>query len=96
MNSSENPNTASRSISVALTGANSLYYSGTGRYYEFVLDAGVSWTSAKSEAANRRLYGLQGYLATITSSGENDFLTTKVSGTAWIGASDAGPEWAWK
>jgi len=96
VNSSDNPNTASRSISMALTGANSLYYSGTGHYYEFVSDAGVSWTSAKSNAANRTLYGLQGYLVTITSSGENDFLTTKVSGTAWIGASDADVEGMWK
>ncbi|HOV50656.1 MAG TPA: Ig-like domain-containing protein, partial [Candidatus Cryosericum sp.] len=73
-----------------------MYYATNGHYYEFVSNPGVSWTSAKSEAANRTLYGLRGYLATITSSGENAFLTEKVSGSAWIGASDADQEGVWK
>ncbi|MHB8108280.1 MAG: tandem-95 repeat protein, partial [Candidatus Cryosericum sp.] len=84
-NSSDAPSTTSRVITSSLSDG-SLYYGG--HYYEFVADGGVKWTSACTGAASRSLYGLQGYLATITSAEENNFLTAKVSGTAWIGASD--------
>jgi hypothetical protein len=33
-------------------------------------------------------HGLQGYLATITSQEENDFIEQKLSADGWIGASD--------
>jgi hypothetical protein len=94
-NSSETPSTASRVITFSLSGG-SLYNETTGHYYEFVSAPGISWTNARTGAATLSLYGLQGYLATITSSQENDFLTAKVSGTAWIGASDAAVEGVWR
>jgi hypothetical protein len=95
LNSSDVPTTASRVITFSLSGG-SLYNDANGHYYEFVGAPGISWTNAHTEAAARSLYGLQGYLATITSSQENDFLTAKVSGTAWIGASDAAVEGTWR
>jgi hypothetical protein len=39
---------------------------------------------------------MQGYLATITSAAENEFLKTRMPSNAWIGASDAASEGTWK
>ena len=59
-----------------------------GHYYEYVAGT-LTWTQAKAAAANRTLNGLQGYLATIGSQTENDFVKSKLGADAWIGASDA-------
>lgn len=67
-----------------------------GHFYEFVTDSGIAWTTARTNAAAKSLYGLQGYLATVTSAEENDFCTQKLSGTGWIGASDAAVEGEWR
>ncbi|MCF7763413.1 MAG: hypothetical protein K9N62_07040, partial [Verrucomicrobia bacterium] len=56
-------------------------------YYEYV-STGLTWTAAKAAAAGKSLNGLRGYLATITSSGENDFIQQKLAADAWIGSSD--------
>lgn len=55
-----------------------------------------SWNTAKALAAGRTLFGLQGYLATITSSGEDNFVQQRLQGKGWIGASDAAVEGAWR
>jgi hypothetical protein len=96
-NSSDTPSTASRVITFSL-GSGALYNETTGHYYEFVAHSGISWSEARAEAEGvpRKLYGLQGYLATITSPEENAFLTAKVSGTAWIGATDVASEGVWQ
>jgi Secretion system C-terminal sorting domain/Lectin C-type domain len=62
-------------------------YSGNNHFYEFIAGS-LSWTTAKTNAAAKSLFGLQGYLATITSQGENDFIQQKITGDGWIGASD--------
>ncbi|HZH94478.1 MAG TPA: hypothetical protein VEY06_01275, partial [Flavisolibacter sp.] len=62
-------------------------YPVNGHLYELV-PAGVSWPDAKADAAGRTYFGLQGYLATITSQSENDFIQGKLSANGWIGASD--------
>lgn len=68
-----------------------------GHNYEYVNNGGaISWTAAEAAAELRTYYGQQGYLATITSQTENDFLTDKLGADAWIGASDAAEEGAWK
>ncbi len=58
-----------------------------GHFYEYVSTTG-SWTTAKTSAAARTYLGLNGYLATITSQEENDFIKLKLSADAWVGASD--------
>jgi large repetitive protein len=61
-----------------------------GHFYEVInVGSNISWTDARDAAAARRLYGLQGYLATITSSAEQSFVQAKISQNAWLGASDA-------
>ena len=92
-NNTNNPNRSQRNITFAI-GNNSLYYPGTGHYYEYV-QASLTWTNARTAASARRFYGLQGYIVTITSAEENTFLTEKVSGDAWIGANDSVTEGDW-
>ena len=94
-NTNEEPNTADRKITFVL-GGNTLYFEDTGHYYEYVASSHITWAAAESAAANRELEGLQGYLATITSSAENTFISSKIQGQAWIGASDAASEGVWK
>ena len=73
-------------ISASLAGA--AYYSGNGHYYKFV-SSSVNWTVAKAAAAASTFNGLTGYLATITSAGENTFIVEKTGGSAaWVGGSD--------
>ncbi len=67
-----------------------------GHYYEYVSSV-ADWQSATTAAAARTKYGMTGYLATITSASENDFIKDKVDASnVWIGASDAGVEGTWK
>lgn len=76
---------------------NSLYYDGTDHYYEFVSDSGISWNDAETAAESRSYAGLDGYLATVTSQGENEFIYSKLSGDGWMGATDTSSEsnWYW-
>ncbi|MHC0039064.1 OmpL47-type beta-barrel domain-containing protein [Pseudoneobacillus sp. C159] len=77
-------------------GGNTHYNSDTGHFYEYVSARGISWQDAKASAESKSLYGVQGYLATITSAQENQFITSILSGLGWIGASDAEVEGEWK
>ena len=72
------------------------YLPSTGHFYEYVKDVGVTWTNAKSKAESLKYYGLQGYLATITSYDEVKLSGEQAKGTGWIGASDSGSEGTWK
>jgi len=60
---------------------------GNGHWYEYLPDQ-LNWPAAQSFAASRTLLGSQGYLATITSAEEKNFLLANnvVGGAAWIGA----------
>lgn len=62
----------------------------TGHFYESRKFPGAneSWDWAARDAASRSFFGMQGYLATITSEHENDFITGIVTANAWIGAVD--------
>ena len=56
-------------------------------FYEYI-DGNFSWFQANEAASNRTLYGLKGYLATINSSDENEYIVSILGNDAWIGASD--------
>lgn len=86
------PNTQARQVTFSI-GATSLSYGG--HYYEFVA-TGLTWAGARTAAGARSYYGLAGYLATITSLGENSFVSAKLTATGWIGASDAATEGDWR
>ncbi|MEM9847681.1 MAG: cadherin-like domain-containing protein, partial [Bacteroidota bacterium] len=74
----------------------SLFFDGTGNFYEFIPSVNISWEEARAAAEARSLNGISGYLATVTSQAENDFIQTRLQGTGWMGASDAEEEGVWK
>ena len=78
--------TTDRSISFNV-GLNTLYNPLNGHFYEYI-SSGLSWQAAFAAATNRTFQGMRGYLATVTSQAENDFIQTKLQADAWIGASD--------
>jgi hypothetical protein len=69
-----------------------------GHYYELVRTGGVLWKHAVAIAQRRHFRGMRGYLVTITSRAENDFLVRNFgeTGRSWGGASDEGNEGVWK
>ena len=80
--------TGTPTITVSITPAGTNYFSGNGHYYEIVNET-KTWPEAKALAEASTKYGLTGYLATITSEAENDFLENKIGADAWIGGSDS-------
>lgn len=72
------------------------YLPETGHYYQFVSHMGIRWDEARDAAALRTYYGLQGYLATLTSAAEAQLAGEQAPGTGWIGGTDAGTEGVWK
>ncbi len=84
----------SRDFSITVGDTN--FLPSTGHYYEYISDVGIRWTEARDAAALRTYYGLQGYLATLTSQAEADFSGSQAQGVGWIGASDAAVEGDWR
>lgn len=83
-----------KEFSIVLAEAN--YLATTQHYYEFVPAIGITWTAARDAAAMRTFYGLQGYLATLTTAEEAALLGEQATGAGWIGASDAAVEGQWR
>lgn len=94
INSKSNPTNGYRTITFSPLDAD--YLPATQHYYRFVKKPDITWTAARDEAAAARYFGLQGYLATITSLAENSFIQLKTVGVGWIGASDAASEGDWR
>jgi len=81
----------------ATTSAPNVYYNPINNsFYEYV-SAGSTAGNVFAAAAAKTLYGVRGYLVTITSSQENSFVSTNINASnIWIGASDSSTEGAWK
>ena len=74
------------------------YNLNTDHYYRYVSASGIRWPVARLDAERANLYGVQGYLVTINSDDENDFLLYQMSGNTWIGGSDFyfnADDWYW-
>ena len=84
-----------RTMTISLGNAD--FLESTGHFYEYV-SASLYWASARTAASARSYYGLQGYLATITSEEENNFLLSKTTNGAWFAGSDFLDEgvWIWR
>ncbi|MGQ4554504.1 PKD domain-containing protein [Halobellus sp. GM3] len=97
-NTAAAPAEVDREIAFRLSagGGDVLYNPDTGRYYEHVSDESIAWADARDAAEGRSHFGMSGYLATITSEGENDFLREQFDEGGWIGASDAADESEWR
>ncbi|MGB3607144.1 T9SS type B sorting domain-containing protein [Psychroserpens sp.] len=72
------------------------YLPSTEHYYIYVADSGISWSNARIAAENLDYFGLQGYLATLTSLEEAQFAGEQSPGVGWIGASDEQTEGSWQ
>jgi len=85
---------------MAVTTSNAKPYWGNGHYYAYTGN-GESWTSASSSSRASTLNGLTGYLATVTSAEENDFITNYSKGgaaltnDALLGGTDVQSEGTW-
>ncbi len=72
------------------------YLPSTGHYYEYVSNPGITWSNARTIAQTYTYFGLQGYLATITSPEEAQLSGEQASGAGWIGGSDEANEGVWR
>ena len=90
-------NTGARTVSFSL--GSGLNYPANGHFYEFVSSASITWDAANTAASARRYFGLVGYLATVTSQGENDFIAGKLTGQGWMGlttpSTSVPRDWSW-
>jgi hypothetical protein len=94
LNGSSFSSASEKTISFSV-GESTLYNQKNGHFYEFVVSPSITWTDAKNEAEGKSYYGLQGYLTTITSASENAFITQKLKGFGWIGATDTEVQNTW-
>tara|TARA_R110001583_G_scaffold58812_1_gene175106 strand:- start:2082 stop:3515 length:1434 start_codon:yes stop_codon:yes gene_type:complete len=93
-NASGTPTYGARIFSITLEQAN--FLSESNHFYEFISDVGIRWDDARDAAAARTYYGLQGYLATLSSQAESDLAGAQISGAGWLGGSDEDVEGVWK
>jgi hypothetical protein len=84
------------SFQYTITEGSTLYCAATGHYYQYVTSHGITWYAAASAASASVFEGRQGYLVTIGSQSEQDFVQTKLEGQGWMGASDEAQEGIWK
>lgn len=93
----ENDQEGTFTIEVTLGGGN--YNNENGHVYLVVGSPGISWIDAKDAAEAMEYGGVNGYLATITSQEEHDFIRERINDSGWIGASDDGDGnegiWRW-
>jgi gliding motility-associated-like protein len=87
-------NAQDRTITFNLGSA--LPFTQNNHFYQFITSPGISWTNAKAAAETLSFFGKQGYLATVTSAAENQFIVSKIQGQGWMGASDEQVEGVWK
>ena len=72
-----------------------MQYGGTGHYYEYIA-ANLTHGGASASAQGMSYLGASGYLATITSAGENAFVAGLLGGNnGWIGGAFDGTSWSW-
>ena len=57
-------------------------------FYKYKAASGIHFDAARVAADNSTLFGLQGYLATITSASEQAYIEPKLDGVGWIGGCD--------
>ena len=83
-----------KKFSISIGQAN--YLPSNGHYYEFIPNIGITWSDSRIDAQTNTYFGLQGYLATLTSSDEAQLAGEQSSGAGWIGGSDVEQEGVWK
>ncbi len=87
--------TGTDTLEVSLVNNGEVFFTTNNHLYKFITGS-YTWSSAKTAAEGLVAYGAAGYLATITSDAENTFVSGRLTGDGWIGASDSGVEGTWK
>ena len=88
----------SGNISIIITPSNVSYNPDNGHFYQYD-SVKRNWADAIAFSGTQTLYGLQGYLATLTSAAELNFVISKAgiaSSFAWLGGSDEAVEGEWR
>jgi hypothetical protein len=68
--------------------AGTVYYNPlTEHFYEYLVGT-ITWTGSYTAASSRSYFGRAGYLATMSSEAENNFVWKLMSSDAWFGACD--------
>ena len=87
--------TGTDTLEVSLVNAGEVFFPDNNHLYEYVSYT-ATWQNAKTNAESRTKYGASGYLTTITSQAENDFVAARLLNAGWMGASDSVSEGDWK
>lgn len=72
---------------VSFVAGNKYYNNLNGHYYENVAGS-INWASALANAATKSYFGRAGYLVTMTSLAETNFIWKLIGSDSWMGASD--------
>lgn len=67
------------------------YNSLNGHYYETVSGGSITWENALKAASQKTYMGMQGYLVTLTSQQENDYVKSMIGTNCWIGLTSWDP-----
>jgi hypothetical protein len=87
--------TGTDTLEISLVNPGEVFFTDTGHLYEYVSGT-LDWNGAKNAAEARTKYGATGYLTTITSQAENDFVSARLLNAGWMGAGDPTTEGTWK
>lgn len=85
-------------VSISLDESDVVYEPISSNYYRYVPSTGISWTDALAEAPKKTFRGVPGFLASIETAEENDFIAANISKAAnmWIGGTDRDNEGEFK
>lgn len=87
--------TGTDTLEVSLVEAGEVFFEDNGHLYKYISDT-TTWGQAQTRAQALTLYGATGYLTTITSANENSFVSARLLGAGWMGASDVSSEGVWQ
>jgi len=87
--------TGTDTLEISLVNNGEIFFTENNHLYQYVAGS-YTWSQAKTAAEAMTAYGASGYLATITSSTENDFVYQRILGDGWLGATDADVEDTWE
>ncbi|WP_226389679.1 MBG domain-containing protein [Penaeicola halotolerans] len=85
-------------VSASLSDVNYARNPENGHFYRYIASPGTNYASAKAAAAAMTYQGVSGYLVTITSTNENNFVNGNIVGAQniWIGLTDEAVEGVWR
>ncbi len=87
--------TGSDTLEMSLVEYGEVFFEDNGHLYKFI-SGNINAITARTQATSLTAYGATGYLATITSQAENDFVAARLQGDGWIAGSDEVSEGVWK